>query len=61
MEMNVDPRWTIRDDGKGFGVHGDDVRQNLIDTDEGMGALASTRTLSVEDVLAAVEELSMVH
>jgi DNA damage-binding protein 1 len=61
MEMNVDPRWTIRDDGKGFGVQGDDVRQNLIDTDEGMGALASTRTLSVEDVLAAVEELSMVH
>ena len=60
MEMNVDPRWTIRDDGKGFGVQGDDVRQNLIDTDEGMGALASTRTLSVEDVLAAVEELSMV-
>jgi DNA damage-binding protein 1 len=63
-EMNADPRWSIRDDGKGFGDR-DSVRQNLMDTDEGMGVdpptSSNARTLSVEDVLGAVEELSMLH
>jgi DNA damage-binding protein 1 len=64
-EMNADPRWSIKDDGKGFDRARDGVRQNLIDTDEGMGAdppsASNLRTLSVEDVLGAVEELSMLH
>jgi len=63
-EMNADPRWSIRDDGKGFGDR-DSVRQNLMDTDEGLGAdpptSSNARTLSVEDVLGAVEELSLLH
>lgn len=62
-EMNNDPRWNIADEGKGFTSQNDN-QQNLMDTDEGMGPNASAsnaRTLSVEDVLAAVEELSMLH
>jgi hypothetical protein len=64
-EMNTNPRWSTCDDGKGFGAR-DNVRQILIDTDEGMGAnlplLASNVcTLSVEDVLGFAEELSMLH
>ena len=64
-EMNADPRWSTCDDGKGFGAR-DNVMQTLIDTDEGMGAdppsLASdVCTLSIEDVLGSVEELSMLH
>jgi DNA damage-binding protein 1 len=64
-KMNADPRWNIRDDGKGFGTQ-DHTRQNVIDTEEEMGADSSSlaskgRALSVEDVLGAVEELSMLH
>jgi hypothetical protein len=64
-EMNANPRWSTCDDGKGFGAR-DNVRQTLIDTDKGMGAdppsLASdVCTLSVEDVLGSIEELSMLH
>ncbi len=63
--MNADPRWSTCDDGKGFGAR-DNVRLTLIDTDEGMGAnrpssASDVRTLSVEDVLGSVEELSMLH
>ncbi|KAL7533171.1 hypothetical protein ACHAXR_005080, partial [Thalassiosira sp. AJA248-18] len=60
--MNGDKKWKIRDDGKGFSAR-DDSQQNLMDTDDGMGtdgpasSNAST-TLSVEDVLGAVEEMS---
>jgi DNA damage-binding protein 1 len=57
-EMNADPRWSTCNNGKGFGTR-DNVRQTLINTDEGMGAnppsLASDiRTLSVK-------KLSMLH
>jgi len=64
MEMNTDKRWRIRDDGTGFSTQGDS-QQNQIDTEDGMGTNAPTSssetTLSVEDVLAAVEEISMLH
>ncbi len=64
-EMNANPRWSTCNDGRGFSAR-DNVRQTLIDTDEGMGAdlpsLASNVcTLSVEDVLGSIEELSMLH
>ena len=61
-EMNINGKWNIRDDGKGFSAR-DDSQQNLMDTDEGPGSSASSGTfaLSVEDVLVAVEELSMLH
>ncbi len=64
-EKNANPSWSTCDDGKGFGAR-DNIRQTLIDTDEGMGAyppsLASdVRTLSFEDVLGSVKELSMLH
>ncbi len=64
-EMNIDPRWNIRDNGKGF-TGGNDNRHNLMDTSEGVGGDPSSapnisRALSVEDVLCAVEELSMLH
>jgi hypothetical protein len=53
-EMNANLRWSTCNDGKGFGAR-DNIRQTLIDTDEGMGAnppsLASNiRTLSIKDV-----------
>jgi hypothetical protein len=64
-KMNADPRWSTCNNGKGFGAR-DNVRQTLINTDEGMGtdlpSLASNVcTLSVEDVLDFVKELSMLH
>lgn len=64
-EMNADPRWNIRDDGKGFGAQ-DNTRQNVTETEAGMSADSSSlaskvRTLVVEDVLGAIEELSMLH
>ncbi len=64
-KMNADPRWSTCDNGKGFGAR-DNIRQTLIDMDEGMGAdppsLASNiHTLSIEDVLDFVDELSMLH
>jgi hypothetical protein len=64
-KMNANPRWSTCDDRKGFGAR-DNVMQTLIDTDKGMGSnlpsLASNvRTLSIEDVLGSVEELSMLH
>ncbi len=64
-EMNADPRWSICDDRKEFGAR-DNVRQTLIDTDEGMGtnppsSASGVRTLSVEDVLGSAEERSMLH
>jgi hypothetical protein len=64
-EMNANQRWSTCDDRKGFGDR-ENVRQTLIDTDEEMGAdppsLASVVcTLSVEDVLGSIEELSMLH
>ena len=51
--------------GKGFSG-GNDNRHNLLDTSEGVGddassGLPTARALSVEDVLVAVEELSMLH
>jgi hypothetical protein len=64
-EMNADPRWSTCDDWKGFGTW-DNVMQTLINADEGMGAnppswASDVRTLSVENVLGSVEELSMLH
>eukprot|EP00571_Detonula_confervacea_P013192 CAMPEP_0172297872 /NCGR_PEP_ID=MMETSP1058-20130122/741_1 /TAXON_ID=83371 /ORGANISM="Detonula confervacea, Strain CCMP 353" /LENGTH=1677 /DNA_ID=CAMNT_0013007075 /DNA_START=54 /DNA_END=5084 /DNA_ORIENTATION=- len=63
-EMNIDKKWRIRDDGKGFSPQ-DDSQQNLMDTDDGIGTDAGTSSnasaLSIEDVLGAVEELSMLH
>lgn len=64
-EMNIDLKWNIRDDGKGFSG-GNDNRHNVMDTSDGVGGDASTappnaRALSVEDVLGAVEEISMLH
>jgi len=63
-EMNKDTRWRIRDDGKGFSTR-NDGRQNLMDTEDGMGTDAgissNASALSVEDVLGAVEEISMLH
>jgi hypothetical protein len=64
-KMKADPRWSTCDEGKGFGAQ-DNIRQTLINTDKGMGAnpplLASDIcTLSVEDILGSVEELSMLH
>ncbi len=53
-EMNANRRWSTCNNGKGFGAR-DNVRQTLIDTDEGMGAdpplsASDVCTLSVEDV-----------
>ncbi len=64
-KMNAYPRWSTCNDGKGFGAR-DNIKQTLIDTDKGMGAnppsLASNvGTLSVEDILGSVEELSILH
>ncbi len=64
-KMSANPRWSTCNDGKGFGAR-NNVRQTLIDSDKGMGAdlpsLASDdHTLSVEDILGSVEELSMLH
>jgi len=66
-EMNLDTRWRIRDDGKGFRAARDDGRQNLMDTEDGGMGSTDVRTslhasaLTVEDVLGAVEEISMLH
>ena len=61
--MNSEKKWKIRDDGKGFNAR-EDSQQNMMDTDE-MGSSARPSSnggvLSVEDVLAAVEELTMLH
>mmetsp|Transcript_321 Transcript_321/g.632 ORF Transcript_321/g.632 Transcript_321/m.632 type:complete len:442 (+) Transcript_321:110-1435(+) len=59
MEMNKDMRWRIRDDGKGFSIR-DESQQNLMDTEDGM-AFSNASALTVEDVLCAVEEMSMLH
>jgi hypothetical protein len=60
-EINANLRWSTCNNGKGFGAR-DNVRQTLIDMDEGMGAdlplsASNVRTLSVEDVLGSVKEL----
>ncbi len=64
-EMNTNPRWSTCNDGKGFGVW-DNVRQTLIDTEEGMGAdpplsASNVHTLSVKGELSSVEELFMLN
>ncbi len=64
-KMNANPRWSTCNNGKGLGAR-DNIKQTLIDMDEGMGAnpplLASNIcTLYVEDVLGSVKELSMLH
>ena len=62
-EMNLNGKWNILDEGKGFSSDRNDG-QNLMDTDEGMdtaGSSASSGLLTVEDVLVAVEEISMLH
>ncbi len=64
-EMKADPRWSTCDDGKGFGAR-DNVMQTLIDTDKGMGAnppslATNVHTLSIEDILGSIKELSMLH
>jgi len=57
--MNDDGRWRIRDDGSG--VSGQS-QQNLMDTEEDDSSDSPAQNnLSVEDVLAAVEEISMLH
>jgi len=57
--MNDDGRWRIRDDGSGISGQSE---QNLMDTEEGDANDSPTQTnLSVEDVLTAVEEISMLH
>jgi hypothetical protein len=64
-KIKADPRWSTCDDGKRFGAR-DNVRQTLINTDKGMGtdppsSASDVRTLSIEDILGSVEELSMLH
>jgi hypothetical protein len=59
-EMNADTRWRIRDNGKGFSTK-DNSQQNLIDAEDDAPTSSSATALSVEDVLAAVEEISMLH
>lgn len=63
-EMNKDKRWRIKDNGKGFDAE-NTGRQNMMDADDqgnaGAAALTSASELTVEDVLGAVEELSMLH
>ena len=58
--MNNEKKWKIRDDGKGFNAT-EDSQQNMMDTDE-IGSstppLSGGGVLFVEDVLAAVEEIS---
>ena len=57
--MNDDGRWRIRDDGSGLSGQS---QQNLMDTDESEANDSTSQTsLSVEDVLTAVEEISMLH
>lgn len=57
--MNDDGRWRIRDDGSGLSGQS---QQNLMDTDESeANDFTSQTSLSVEDVLTAVEEISMLH
>ena len=57
--MNDDGRWRIRDDGSGDS--GQD-QQNLMDTEEDdMSDSPPQNNLTVEDVLTAVEEISMLH
>jgi hypothetical protein len=63
--MNPNPRWSTCNDGKGFGAR-DNIMQTLINTDKGMGTnppsfASNVCTLSVEDVLGSVKELSMLH
>ena len=60
MEMNKDARWKIQDEGKGFDTQ-DDSEQNLIDTDTDAPTSLGATALTVEDVLTAVEEMSMLH
>ena len=67
-EMNNDRKWNIKDDGTGFSVNQSNNPQSLMDTedDHGVGGTGSqissnAGTLTVEDVLGAVEELSMLH
>lgn len=61
LEMNKDRRWRIRDDGKGFSTN-DDEQENMMDTeDSGTQISSNAGVLSVEDVLGAVEEMSMLH
>ncbi|KAL9191600.1 hypothetical protein ACHAXT_001306 [Thalassiosira profunda] len=60
-EMNRDKRWRIRDEGRGFEAGSEDP-QNMMDADyQGTAATAGASELTVEDVLGAVEELSMMH
>ncbi|KAL7499954.1 hypothetical protein ACHAWT_010895 [Skeletonema menzelii] len=57
--MNDDGRWRIRDDGSGDSGQG---QQNLMDTEEDdTRDSPAQNNLSVEDVLTAVEEISMLH
>jgi DNA damage-binding protein 1 len=57
--MNDDGRWRIRDDGSGISGQS---QQNLMDTEEGdTNDYPAQNSLSVEDVLTAVEEISMLH
>ena len=62
--MNDDGRWKIRDFG--LGLSGDaNNQQSLMDTDDGIENEAQSSSnaclLSVDDVLGAVEEISMLH
>lgn len=59
--MNDDGRWRIRDNGLGFSGQ-DDNEQSLMDTgaEDDVSSLANA-SLTVEDVLSSVEEISMLH
>ena len=62
-EMNIDGKWNILDDGKGFKER-DESQSSLMDTDEGMdtgSSSVSSGALTVEDVLSVVEDLSQLH
>ena len=57
--MNDDGRWRIRDDGSGDRGQN---QQNLMDTEEDDSSDSPAQSnLSVEEVLTAVEEISMLH